>query len=87
MEENPKAKAALIEAINEQIASPETPYVGKHYKRLLNEGHEEDDVLELLASILAAEMWEMTTQARGFNEKQYIERLEKLPDLSWMDQG
>lgn len=86
MEENPKARAALLAAVKEQIESKESPYVGRNYKRLVLEGYQEQEILELLGSVLAVEMWEMSTLGRAFDEKQYIERLEKLPDTSWMDE-
>lgn len=87
MEENPRAKAAILEAVREQISSPESPYVGEHYKRLLDSGHDEQEVMELLGSVLAAEMWEISVQGRAFNEAQYIDRLAQLPDTSWMDEA
>lgn len=87
MAENLRAKAALIAAVKEQIESKESPYVGTNYRRLVDEGYEKDEVLELLGSVLAVEMWEISTQGRAFDEKQYIERLEKLPDTSWMDEA
>lgn len=86
MEENPKAKAAILAAVQEQIESPESPYVGEHYKRLLAAGIDEDEIKKMLGSVLAAEMWEISVQGRAFDEKQYIERLQKLPDTSWMDE-
>lgn len=86
MEENPRAQKAILNAVREQLASTEAPYVNTHYDRLIGEGLDEDEVLELLASVLAAEMWEMNTQKRTFNEALYIERLEKLPSLDWMDE-
>ncbi len=85
MEENPRAKAAILAAVEEQINSPESPYVREHYNRLLALDIDKDDVMKLLGSVLAAEMWEISVQGREFDEKQYIERLEKLPDTSWMD--
>ena len=42
--------------------------------------------MKLLGSVLAAEMWEISSQGREYDEKQYIDRLEKLPDTTWMDE-
>lgn len=86
MEENPKANAAILAAVKEQIESSESPYVGANYRRLIDEGCDEEDVMRMLGAVLELEMWEISTEGRTFDEKQYIERLEKLPDTSWMDE-
>ena len=86
MKENPEAKAAILAAVKEQIESSDSPHVGENYKRLIKAGHEEAEVMKLLGSVLATEMWEISTQGREYDEKQYIDRLEKLPDTTWMDE-
>lgn len=86
MKENPEAKAAILAAVKEQIESSDSPHVGENYKRLIKAGYEEGEVMKLLGSVLATEMWEISNQGREYDEKQYIERLEKLPDTSWMDE-
>jgi len=87
MEENPKFQAAILEAVKEQLNSPESPYVKTQYDRLLSEGIEEEEVMKMLGAVLAVEMWEMNVQERGFDEKGYIELLERLPDMSWLEEG
>ena len=84
MKENPEAQAAILAAVIEQFKSPDSPYVGENYKRLIIAGYEEGEVLKLLGSVLATEMWEISTQEREYDEKLYIDRLEKLPDTTWM---
>ena len=86
MKENPEAKAAILKGVKEQLKSPESPYVKTNYDRLLNEGIEEEEVMNMLGSILAIEMWEISKYGRVFDEETYIQRLEKLPDMSWMDE-
>ena len=87
MEYNPKAKAAILEGVKEQLNSPESPYVKTNYDRLISEGIEEEEVMKMLGAVLAVEMWEMSVQERGFDEEGYIELLERLPDMSWLDEG
>ena len=87
MKENPRAKAAILEAVKEQLRSPESPYVKTNYDRLINEGIEIEEVMKMLGAVLAVEMWEMNVKQRAFDEKGYIEWLERLPDMGWMDEG
>ena len=85
MEENPRAKEAILEGVREQLNSPESPCVKANYDRLLSEGIEKEEVMKMLGSVLAVEMWEISKHGRDFDEKTYIERLERLPDMSWME--
>ena len=87
MEENPRAKKAALQAVVEQLKSPESPYVKATYDRLVADGHEEEEVMKMLGAVLVVEMWEINVQKRNFDEAGYIERLNVLPDMSWLDEG
>lgn len=87
MKENPKAKAIILQGVKEQLNSPESLYVKHAYDRLIGEGHSEEEVTKMPGCVLAVEMWEMNVQKRDFNEPAYIERLEKLRDMSWLNEG
>jgi len=86
MEDNPKAQEALRNAVEEQLQSPESPYVKDAYDRLVKEGIDSDEAKKMLAAVLALEMWEMSVKGREFDETLYTERLKRLPDLSWMEE-
>jgi len=86
MKENPKAKEAIMAGIRDQLHSPESPYVREAFDRLIKENHSEEDVMKMLGAVLATEMWEMSVQERTFDEAQYIGRLKRLPDMSWLDE-
>ena len=83
---NPRAQEAILKGVREQLESPESPYVRFHFDRLIDEGIPEEEVMKMLGAVLAVEMWEIHVQNRDFNEKEYIERLKSLPDMSWMDE-
>jgi hypothetical protein len=86
MEVNYRAKKLFIQAVSEQLQSPESPYVKVAYDRLIAEGLKKEAVMKMLGAVLALEMWEMKVQKRGFNEPAYIERLNSLPDTIWLDE-
>lgn len=75
-----------MRAVSDQLESPESPYVKETYDRLLAEGHPKEEVMKMLGSVLIVEMYEMSADGRDFDEAGYIERLNLLPDMSWMDE-
>ena len=83
MEENPEVKKAILQAVEDQLNSPETPYVKKHLMRLVLEGMPEPEAKELIALVLMAELWQMNKDERNFNTELYQSRLAKLPDIDW----
>lgn len=38
MKTNPKANKAILDEVEEQLNSPDAPYVKEHYERLIGEG-------------------------------------------------
>tara|TARA_B110000037_G_C17052959_1_gene478545 strand:+ start:310 stop:573 length:264 start_codon:yes stop_codon:yes gene_type:complete len=86
MEDNPQALDAILNAVQQQLESPESPYVREHYDRLIASGEEHDKVMQMLGSVLAIEMWEMSTLKRDFDESTYISRLTELPQQSWQNE-
>ena len=87
MNDNPHAKKAIIAAVQDQLESPDSPYVKEAFDRLIKDNHSKEEVMKMLAAVLATEMWEISVQKRLFDEKIYKERLKKLPDMSWLDES
>lgn len=83
---DPEIKKAIFEAVEEQLNSPESPYVRENYDRLISEGISIAEAKRMLACVLSVELWEINTQKRGFDEDAYIKRLENLPDESYLDE-
>jgi len=74
----------LVPAVEEQIASHETPYVKEHYERLLQLEEEDIDETEakmLIALCLADEVEMMQREDRAFNPFRYQQMLQFLPVL------
>jgi hypothetical protein len=73
---------ALLPAIEEQLKSPDTPFVSQALATLL----EEDDIEEaeakyMLAFCLADEIEKMNKEGRGFHLERYQMLLSLLPTL------
>jgi hypothetical protein len=44
-----------------------------------------DEVMKYLGVVMMAEIFDVLKTKQPFDEKRYIERLNKLPDISWAD--
>ena len=70
--------AALLTAVDEQLASKETPYVAATHKRLLKAGLSDDEAREEIAKCLAEESDRMLRSGRPFDSRSYQERLSSI---------
>ena len=71
---------SLLPAVDQQLESPETPYVKKTFTRLVEqESLSPDKAKELIAICLADESNRMYIDKRDFDIKRYQELLESLP--------
>ncbi len=72
----------LIPAVEQQISSPETPYVGQTYRRLLEEPDIDDHEAKLMIALcLADESEAMIEKERDFDITRYQKLLTLLPIL------
>ncbi len=75
-----EAVEKLLPAIEEQLASPETPYVLEAFERILGEPDiEEEEAKAMLAFCLADEIEAMMAAERPFNIERYQMLLGLLP--------
>ena len=69
----------LITAVEQQLASPQTPYVAKTLGRLVKLGVDESDAKTQIALCLGEEMDAILRTRKPFDEKSYRARLDALP--------
>jgi hypothetical protein len=69
----------LIAAVEQQLVSPQTPYVAKALARLIALGLAETEAKSQIALCLGEEMDQVLRKRRGFDEKAYRASLEALP--------
>lgn len=73
---------ALLPAIEEQLASTETPFVKEALQSLVTEDDiQEEEARYMLAFCLADEIEKMGREERGFDLKRYQTLLALLPNL------
>ncbi|MGD7652440.1 MAG: hypothetical protein ACQCXQ_04440 [Verrucomicrobiales bacterium] len=73
--------AEMLNAVEQQLTSPKTPYVTKTLARLVKSGLSESDAKIQIAIVLGEQMADMLKRNRPFNEKLYKQSLNELPML------
>ena len=74
-------RAALREAIQNQIAANDSAETKETFNRLIAGGFAEEDVWRLLSAVLAVEVATVLREGRPFSLDAYVEALKALPDL------
>ena len=75
------AEATLTQAIENQIESGEPPAAKATFNKLKLVGYEREDILNLMAHVLAIEIDNMLDEDRPFNTEWYETALRALPEL------
>ena len=69
----------LIAAVEQQLVSPQTPYVAKAFARLLKLGLDESEAKSQIALCLGEEMDNILRTRKTFDEMAYRASLDTLP--------
>ncbi|WP_175652587.1 hypothetical protein [Pseudomonas sp. Marseille-P9899] len=75
------AESTLTQAIENQIESEEPPAAKAAFNKLTLVGYEREDILNLMAHVLAIEIDAMLEDDRAFNTEWYETALRALPEL------
>ncbi|MDF2489275.1 MAG: hypothetical protein K0S77_1897 [Pseudomonas sp.] len=75
------AEATLTEAIENQIESDNPPAAKATFNKLTLVGYEREDIINLMAHVLAFEIDAMLKEDRAFNNQWYEAALRNLPEL------
>ena len=80
-EEEAFVEATLTQAVENQIESGEPPAAKATYNKLSLVGYEREDILNLMAHVLACEIDAMLEDDRAFDTQWYETALRALPEL------
>lgn len=75
------AEATLTQAIENQIESGNPPAAKATYNKLSLVGYAHEDILNLMAHVLAIEIDALLNEDRAFNTEWYENALRALPEL------
>jgi len=89
---HPRAESQLAHdtfhvIVENQLAMGEPPQARAALERLLGEGLDRHEAVHAIASRLTALVWETTTKAIPFSEKDYASKLEALTAESWRSEA
>lgn len=80
-EEEEFAESTLIQAIENQIESDTPPAAKATFNKLTLVGYEREEILQLMAHVLAVEIDTILEEDRAFNTEWYEAALRALPTL------
>ena len=75
------AEDTLIQAIENQIESDNPPAAKATFNKLTLVGYERDDILNMMAHVLAVEIDALLEEDRAFDSQWYETALRELPTL------
>lgn len=75
----------MLQALDDQLQSAETPEVKQHFQRLRDLGHGDAETRELMATILAFYIWH-TQRGDNYSYSDYLSDLARLPEIDWQDE-
>ena len=78
-----RLQQAITEVIQTQIRDNSPPETGQTLKRLVRQGFSEQQALQLIGHVVAKEIFDVIRQGKRYDEQQYINRLNGLPELPW----
>ncbi|NUQ22352.1 MAG: hypothetical protein HUU34_00250 [Saprospiraceae bacterium] len=79
-------KQSMLMAVENQLKSNNPPETTATLQRLMSEGYSRQAALELIASVLISEVFDVVESNEPYNENRYVSRLKQLPTLPFDEQ-
>ncbi len=76
----PKLKAAILEAVNNQLNAGDPPETRQTFNRLIGEGISEKDARVYIGQAIAVEIFKVMKHGETFNLGRYCKNLSRLPE-------
>ena len=80
-----RLQGAINEVIKSQVLEENPPETRETLLRLLKEGFSEQQTLQLIGHVVAAEVFGVMQKGQPYDEKRYIQKLKQLPALPWKE--
>jgi len=78
---DPIVKKTLLETVDNQLRDNAPPETKETYKRLRRDGFSHQEARELIAAVLATEIYNILKYQRNYDEEKYVADLKRLPAL------
>ena len=79
-QQSEQAKAAILKAVESQLADGDPPETAQTLERLQAAGYSRDDAVQLIGAALADELFEVMKHDREYDHARYVGLLNQLPD-------
>ena len=76
-------REAIFEIIENQIEAGTPPETEQTLKRLMAEGHSEEEAMKLIGCVVASLIFGVLKEGKAYDEAAYIKGLLALPKLPW----
>ena len=80
-----RLQQAINDVIMQQIEENKPPQTRETLQRLMAEGFKEKEALQLIGHVVAKEVFSVVNEGKSYDEKRYVEKLQRLPDLPWQE--
>ncbi|MBT0588177.1 hypothetical protein [Alteromonas oceanisediminis] len=82
----PKAGAAILEAVENQLAANDPPKVKETFERLVSLGISKQESKKYIACALSVEIFGAIKNQEEYNPQRYEQNLDNLPEMPWEDE-
>jgi len=83
---NPHLRAAIMEAVENQLRDNDPPQTRQTLNRLMEAGHSEKEAKRLIGCVVSAEIFDVLKKNEPFNLERFVTGLDKLPAMPWDDE-
>ena len=84
-EYNPRLRKVIFEIVHNQLRANDPPETKQTLDRLITDGFSKDEAMELIACVVANEIFEVTSRGEPYDKNRYVTALHALPELPWDD--
>ena len=78
---NLKLRETILKVVDTQLAKNDPPETQQTYRRLIEEGHTEQDAKLLIAHVVAVEIFEVVNRREPFDHSRFVQALNRLPEI------
>jgi hypothetical protein len=80
---NPYVRAAIMEAVENQLRDNDPPQTRQTFSRLIEAGHSEKEAKRLIGCVVSAEIFDVLKKNESFNLDRFVKGLNKPPAMPW----
>ena len=82
-ESKKRRRRMILEIVENQIRDNDPPETRQTLKRLIKEGFSREEAVELIATVVVNEIYNVLKQEKNFNRKRFVAALRQLPKLPY----